>query len=692
MEKVHARWHEHGHGWPFSVDARDLLHGALSVTPTEDGWWRPSRFTPAQERALASCAAWHPSLYRQMAQATSGIVVEFVTDAEEVALEVKVDREPQGTTAQRLLAFGEDGLVHDGFSFEVDGIHGDPVMPPVGRPVEVVCDLSVHNPGTTKNLPGLAPLHHGRIWLPALRGCEVRGLCADGHTVVPVAPRPVFLALGDSITQGFIVDDPAATWPALVAQAMDMDLVNQGVGGQVFQPSALAGLPQAVDPQVVWVALGTNYRFEPSSVREVSRDITDYLQRVRRAWPEASFYVATTPFFDPVAYPSHNRSCIGEVDRLIAQAVEGLEGVELVDGRDLMDPAESLRVDADHPSSRGAAQISQRVLRVLDGMDPRPRPQAPSPARHHRGPKDAGLPPETDGPQLTMAFDVDGLGEDGEEPIQPIAASPVASPAQAPKIPETAGPHHPEEARAPHPGATPAHIRALIAMLSRQGLQAIPAAEALRRGLGRLVHGDQDLVVIDFPGGERLLWGVDTPGARRTLERLSRPTVAVVTTRELVGAAHGAWPGAADPQWCSMAAYQSTVPVTLRGLLAVEPLGPGAAALLEETYSHPEYFTHGEWVRKLAEAKILGGTDAEGELVGYVGVHEEGSMGMLEVFDGFRRRGYGFELEGTLINRQLRRGWIPWAQVFPENHPSAALQEKLGLTMVDRSQAYLEFS
>ena len=57
---------------------------------------------------------------------------------------------------------------------------------------------------------------------------------------------------------------------------------------------------------------------------------------------------------------------------------------------------------------------------------------------------------------------------------------------------------------------------------------------------------------------------------------------------------------------------------------------------------------------------FLGGY-LNGELVGYIGLHGEGSMGMLHVFPPYRRRGYGEALYGTLINHQLQKGRVPFA-------------------------------
>lgn len=66
-------------------------------------------------------------------------------------------------------------------------------------------------------------------------------------------------------------------------------------------------------------------------------------------------------------------------------------------------------------------------------------------------------------------------------------------------------------------------------------------------------------------------------------------------------------------------------------------------------------------------------------LAGFIGTHEEGAMGMLEVFEPYRHRGIGLALEKYLINRTLEKGYTPYCQVFSDNEASIRLQEKLGL-------------
>ena len=77
------------------------------------------------------------------------------------------------------------------------------------------------------------------------------------------------------------------------------------------------------------------------------------------------------------------------------------------------------------------------------------------------------------------------------------------------------------------------------------------------------------------------------------------------------------------------------------------------------------------------------GAFLDGVLAGFIGIHEEGSIGMLEVLPAYRRRGLGYALEAGAIRRALKEGTIPYCQVIEGNTASMELQKKLGLEFSD---------
>ena len=76
--------------------------------------------------------------------------------------------------------------------------------------------------------------------------------------------------------------------------------------------------------------------------------------------------------------------------------------------------------------------------------------------------------------------------------------------------------------------------------------------------------------------------------------------------------------------------------------------------------------------------------DEAGNLVGFIGEHLEGSMGILFIYPEHRRKGYAEALEKAGFRRLMDQGLIPFGQVETDNLPSVELQKKMGLTMADR--------
>lgn len=72
---------------------------------------------------------------------------------------------------------------------------------------------------------------------------------------------------------------------------------------------------------------------------------------------------------------------------------------------------------------------------------------------------------------------------------------------------------------------------------------------------------------------------------------------------------------------------------------------------------------------------------APGEtLAGFIGLHQEGGIGLLEVFPAYRRRGLAAALVQGMVRRRLAEGAIPFGHIVEGNEPSLRLQKKLGFS------------
>lgn len=139
--------------------------------------------------------------------------------------------------------------------------------------------------------------------------------------------------------------------------------------------------------------------------------------------------------------------------------------------------------------------------------------------------------------------------------------------------------------------------------------------------------------------------------------------------------------GLSGQQICYSAAYLKKEPVPIPDFDGeLRLLGPEWARWVYEHYSHPfggVAYIEGAIRRGMLGLFLKGST----EPAGFVGFHEEGSIGMLEVLPAYRRRGLGEILQRAAVNLALERGAYPFGQVFDDNSASLSLQQKVGMTL-----------
>ena len=107
-------------------------------------------------------------------------------------------------------------------------------------------------------------------------------------------------------------------------------------------------------------------------------------------------------------------------------------------------------------------------------------------------------------------------------------------------------------------------------------------------------------------------------------------------------------------------------------------LGPEWAETVAEAYC--QTFADIDYIRDAIGRGMLGLFDGE-ELAGFIGVHDEGSLGMLEVLPPYRRRGYGLVLLLASVRMAVKEGRYAYGQVAEDNAASLALQQKAGMTV-----------
>ena len=125
--------------------------------------------------------------------------------------------------------------------------------------------------------------------------------------------------------------------------------------------------------------------------------------------------------------------------------------------------------------------------------------------------------------------------------------------------------------------------------------------------------------------------------------------------------------------------YQATFPIRqstegLRRDVEIRPLGEEWTDFVTRHYSRSG--GHSEYCReRLASGKMFGAFVGD-EIAGFIGQHDENSIGLLEVLPAFSGKGIGKTLEVFMINRIHDQGYVPFCHVIESEKKAYAFHMK----------------
>ena len=339
-----------------------FIRGAHHLVYRPDGLVRPSRMSNKQMDAASAAGRERAASY------TAGVTISLVTTGDEVSFDLSVvapihyESASVAETIELARARGderaaEEGLV-DGVDLYVDGVY---VMtaPATDGVVTLAFDNPNHAPANVT------------VYLPCLMSVAVGNLSTNG-SLEQAPTRGYLLALGDSITQGYVVGTPGSSWPAQVSRALGLDLVNQAIAGHHFDVHTLRGMKLLREnpPAVIVVAYGTNDWAHTDSAEDLVENMSRYLAKLADRFCDTPIYVLSPVWRADIDEPRPHGRDLAWVGSVLCDECARLD-LNYVDGTSLVPADRALYADGRlHPDAAGATHMAAGVIERLqhDGI------------------------------------------------------------------------------------------------------------------------------------------------------------------------------------------------------------------------------------------------------------------------------------------------------------------------------------
>jgi len=310
----------------------NFYHGVLRFESVGDSV-KPMRFTEDEMTVYNVGEA-----RRTRASAGAGESVSMKTDASKIVFDFDI--------------VGVSRKAAD-FGLIIDGIVRKPVpvdVPDCGHfTVEILLDGAAHDV---------------EIYLPHLVEIVIHSIEVEGSSFCEPLPKKdkIYLAYGDSITQGMESRDPAAIYSVLAARELDMELYNLGVGGATFDPEQVQY--NGLKPDIVTAAYGINDWVVIKSIEQIKDRVREFCNRLLKLYADAKIFVVS-PFWAPDKALVRDSGNFYDLNSAIIETVKEFDGIVCIDGTTLVPDNQAYFKDSAHPNELGFAHIALKLCSAV---------------------------------------------------------------------------------------------------------------------------------------------------------------------------------------------------------------------------------------------------------------------------------------------------------------------------------------
>lgn len=209
------------------------------------------------------------------------------------------------------------------------------------------------------------------IYLPWSVAVEIRELSLEENAFIkPIKPAKKLLVFGDSITQGYDALRPSRRYAARLAEALDAEEINKGIGGEIFFP-ALAEHRDDFEPDFITVAYGTN-DWSKTKEEDFKKRCHAFYAALSMNYPKTKIF-AITPIWRKDYVETKAFGEFSKVAEDIQNIVISFENVKCIHGIGFVPQDENYFADLRlHPNDSGFdhyfLNLYEQVMKNLNSM------------------------------------------------------------------------------------------------------------------------------------------------------------------------------------------------------------------------------------------------------------------------------------------------------------------------------------
>lgn len=293
---------------------RALTTGALQVYE-EDGYFRFSRFRPEHYEAMLDRLKDYykedpiQGGFDDRAMCTSGIRFSFTTKGGIFSFEYLVPRD------NRCGYYGLDIKINGVGAYHKNG-------------------RNIPDPGIVKlEIPATHTPCEVTLYLPNTAHFAMRNICLPADFAPAPERKYKYLAIGDSITQGHGSDHSDHSYPQLLADMLNAELLNHAIGGVQFD-AVFVDADNPYKPDLVTVSFGPNdWGANTIYNNEKPREL---MEKVVATFPASKIFLIVPIWVSDEATSLRGGYSVEDIRQEIERVASQFPQITVIDGRNFV--------------------------------------------------------------------------------------------------------------------------------------------------------------------------------------------------------------------------------------------------------------------------------------------------------------------------------------------------------------------